>query len=191
MVQYQMIMRKLKWSLIRDLSTVALSVVIAIGLVQTGAAHRILELPEDLKLVSAFFGGMFFVSIFTAAPAGIVLAELAETTNPFVLALVAGTGNVLGDLLLFTFFKQRLEPDAAEVIKRTPFRKIYRALQRNKFLHWLAVILGACIVASPFPDEIGIGLMGASRLSRRAFLPLIFFIDITGIFLLALAVRAL
>lgn len=184
-------MRKLKWSLFRDAATVVLSVIVAVSLVKTGVANDILALPDDLKLVSAFFGGMFFVSIFTAAPAGVVLAELAQTTHPLLLALVAGAGNVIGDLALFYFFKERLEPDAAEVIRKTPFRKIYRALQRNKFLHWLAIVLGAVLIASPIPDEIGVGLMGASKMPRRTFLPLIFIIDFLGILLLALAVRAL
>jgi hypothetical protein len=49
--------------------------------------------------------GVFFVSIFTVAPASLVLIELSDTLNPYALALCAGAGGVLGDLFILHFLE--------------------------------------------------------------------------------------
>jgi hypothetical protein len=50
------------------------------------------------------------------------------------------------------------------------------------YFAWILPVLGAFIIASPFPDEIGIGLMGISRMKTWQFLLLAFVLNSTGIF---------
>ncbi len=184
-------MSKRKRRIARHVALVALSIVIAIALAETGLIHRFLEATQDYELLNAFFAGMFFVSIFTAVPAGVVLVDLAHTMPPMLLAAAGGFGNLCGDALLFYIFRTRIEPDGETLIKHSPFKRIYRALQRNAFLHWSAIFLGAIIAASPLPDELGIALMGSSKISRPMFLLLLLPLDFVCILLIALAGRTL
>jgi hypothetical protein len=174
----------------RHLVFIVVSVLAAIGLQLSGAIPAFLEATSNFEMLNAFFAGVFFVSIFTAAPAGVVLADLSNTMPPLLLALCGGLGNFCGDALLYYVFRTRVEPDAAAVIKHTHFKRIYLSLQKNAFLHWLSVLAGAILIASPFPDEFGIALMGASKISRPVFLLMVLPLDILCILFIALAVQA-
>jgi hypothetical protein len=56
----------------------------------------------------AFIVGIFFVSIFTVAPAILVLYSLVAKLNPLGIAAFAGLGAVVGDYVIFRFFRDRV-----------------------------------------------------------------------------------
>jgi len=60
-------------------------------------------------------------------------------------------------------------------------------LMRHRFLRWSLPIIGAFIIASPFPDEIGVALMGLSKIKNYQFVLLSLLLDIGGVFLLVSA----
>jgi uncharacterized membrane protein YdjX (TVP38/TMEM64 family) len=45
-------------------------------------------------------------------------------------------------------------------------------------------IIGALIIISPFPDEIGIGLMGLSKIKKWQFMLISFALNSLGIFII-------
>jgi hypothetical protein len=51
--------------------------------------------------------------------------------------------------------------------------------------------IGAIIIISPFPDEIGVALMGLTRMNKLSFLVLTYILNSVGIFILALVARAI
>jgi len=69
-----------KENLIKDMSIIALSVLIAVILVKTEVLINILASSKELELFGSFIAGMFFTSVFTVAPATVVLVEIARLT---------------------------------------------------------------------------------------------------------------
>ena len=61
----------------RDIAIIALSVALAVVLGRTGVLKSALTASTELDLLGSFLAGLFFVSVFTAAPASVVPFELA------------------------------------------------------------------------------------------------------------------
>ncbi|MEK7159994.1 MAG: hypothetical protein AAB702_00755, partial [Patescibacteria group bacterium] len=57
----------------------------------------------------------------------------------------------------------------------------------TRYFSWTLPVIGAIIIASPFPDEIGISLMGISKISTYKFLITAFFLDFIAVFLIVSA----
>jgi hypothetical protein len=50
------------------------------------------------------------------------------------------------------------------------------------YFGWLAPVVGALVIASPLPDELGITLLGIARLRNWQFVVLSFIFNFAGIF---------
>ena len=50
-----------------------------------------------------------------------------------------------------------------------------------KFFKWLIPFMGALVVASPLPDEIGLAMMGFSKIRTSLFIPISFLLNFLGI----------
>lgn len=68
-------------SYLRDVGIITLSIVIAIILGKIGVLAEILTSTQEWGLLGSLVSGIFFVSIFTAAPAGVMLFKIAAV-NP-------------------------------------------------------------------------------------------------------------
>jgi len=132
--------------------------------------------------IGAFLSGMFFVSTFTVATSALVLFMLAETLPPFMLAGIAGIGAVVGDLLIFRFVQQSLRKEVIEIWSRIDCKKRIQRAMFSRSTKWILPVLGAMIIASPFPDEIGISLMGLSRMQPAQFIIISYILNTLGIF---------
>ncbi len=134
--------------------------------------------------LGAFAAGMFFVSTFTVAPATLLLYNLAEQGFGTIgIALAAGAGAVLGDLLIFRFFRRHLFGEAAPLLVRTEQTPL-NALFHSPHFGWLTPLLGALIIASPLPDEIGIGFMGVTKITQWQFILLTYVLNAVGIWII-------
>ncbi|MEK7117620.1 MAG: hypothetical protein AAB861_02485, partial [Patescibacteria group bacterium] len=74
-------------NVMRDLAIIAFSIVAVIIFIKTGTFKDILDSAQGMKLLGSFISGIFFVSIFTAVPATVIIAELAETNSIFLVVL--------------------------------------------------------------------------------------------------------
>jgi hypothetical protein len=52
-------------------------------------------------------------------------------------------------------------------------------------------VVGAVIIASPLPDELGLALLGFSRIDRRYFFAISYTMNFIGIVLIGLAARGM
>lgn len=138
----------------------------------------------------AFVTGIFFISFLTVVPATFVLSNLILHDNLLAISLVAGAGAMFGDLLIFWFVKDRLTNNFFNFLHPKKGGRWSR-LQENKIFRFFLPVLGAAIIASPFPDEIGVTLLGASRMKKRYFIPMTYLLNTVGIYLVLLASRAL
>lgn len=141
-----------------------------------------IDLIGSFGYAGAFITGILFVSIFTVAPAIVVLYFLAGHLNPLLVALFAGTGAVVGDYLIFRFLKDRVFNELEPIFLKGGGGVLVRLFQTPHF-GWLLPLVGAVIIASPLPDEIGIGLLGTSRLKTWQFMVLSFLLNSLGIFI--------
>lgn len=134
----------------------------------------------------AFVAGALYIFTFTTATGLVVIAELSAKLNPLIVGLVGGAGAVFGDLLIFFLARKKIEKEVRYYIQRAGGNFLLRLLQR-KPLRWVLPVIGAVIIASPFPDEIGVSLMGFSKISVKKFIILSYVLNSSGIFLISLA----
>mgnify|MGYP003442362470 CR=1 FL=1 len=156
----------------------------------TTAGQQVVLSISKLGYFGSFIAGMFFVSTFTVAPAGVVLFKFAQIYNPILIALSAGVEAVIGDYIIFRFLKDNVFEEIKPVFMKLGGSHITRLLG-TPYFGWLAPVLGAIIIASPFPDEIGVGLMGISKLKNWQFLLISFLLNSVGILLIVTLAKSI
>lgn len=144
----------------------------------------------NLGYIGAFLSGIFFVSIFTVAPSAVILFHIAESYNPLWTAIIAGVGAVVGDYIIFRFLRDRIFQELHPLIIKMEGKHL-RSWFSSPYFSWLIPFIGAFIIASPLPDEIGIGMLGLSKIKNWQFLGLSFALNSLGIFLTVLLARAI
>jgi len=138
--------RSRRWKY-RNTTLLVLSLIALFFLADTAVAHALIKQIGSYGYFGALITGIFFVSTFTVAPASIVLFHLAQDFNPFLIALCAGAGGVIGDLLIFRFLRDGVFEEIQPFLKR--FKGSYlHALIRTRYFIWLAPVVGAVIIAS-------------------------------------------
>jgi hypothetical protein len=174
--------------LIRDMSIIVISVILAVVLAKTGIIKDFVTSTQGIRFLGSFLAGVFFISVFTAAPSMVVLVEIARVNSAWEVAFFGGLGALAGDLIIFRFFKDSLAEDVLYLIKITGFKKLI-PIFRSKFFKWTVPVLGALIIASPFPDELGLVMLGLSKTKTLIFVPLSFALNFSGILILGLIAK--
>lgn len=164
----------------RDLGIVFFSIIVAVLLAKTGALKEFLAMTAGTKYLSSFLAGIFFVSVFTVAPAAVVLVEAAQTNSILLVAFFGGLGALIGDLIIFRFVRDSLSESLADIFLHYQEHRIIKFLKSGP-MRFLSPIIGALIVISPFPDEIGLALMGMTKMKTALFVPLAFTLNFLGI----------
>lgn len=162
---------------------VSISVLVAFILYQTGWFHGILASLHEFGYIGAFIAGMFFVSVFTAAPAAVVLLTFAETLPMLPLVLIAGTGSVAGDMIILSAINKHMKDGINFFPKEKGIQKIIKTLRHTKYKFFLTIV-GALIIASPLPDELGLALMGVSKVKPVTAIAITFLLNTLGLWLL-------
>ncbi len=175
-----MVNRKLKYRY-TNITVFILILLVLFALSDTGIPSTAIETIGGYGYLGALVTGVFFVSLFTVVPASIVLLDLAQDFNPLLIALASGLGASIGDILLFKFFKDGLFDELHSLFKHSQLTRFSIIFKTRLFL-WLTPLVGAFIIASPFPDEIGIGLLGLSKIRPWQFLALSLVLNSAGIF---------
>lgn len=178
------------YNLGRDMFFILLSVLVAIFIVRYGVISNFISLVDEGKILGSFLAGVFFTSAFTIAPASIALAELSQTISIIPLAFFGACGAVVGDMILFLFIRDKFADDLTKVLHTYHDKKWTRFFHR-KFLKWLTPLIGAIIIASPLPDEVGITMMGFSRINTKMLVAISFVMNFVGILLVAFVAHTL
>lgn len=164
-----------------DIWMIAASVVFAVFLVKSGILQAALGLSGDSLLLSSFVAGLFFTSVFTTAPAIAALGLIAQSSaSVWPVALVGGIGALIGDLVIYRFLGAHFNRDVRALASLAGNRKL-SALFRFKFFRWLTFFLGALVIASPLPDELGLMMMGVSKAKMTLLIPTSFLLNFAGI----------
>jgi hypothetical protein len=175
---------------LRDITIIFLSVIIAIILAETGILVEFLTASRQFEIIGSFLGGFFLVSAFTAAPALVTITEIAQHNSALLVAFFGAIGALIGDLLIFRFVKDSISDDIAYLLKKTGAKR-FLYIFRLRIFGWLIPFIGALIVASPLPDEIGLAMMGLSKMKTVLFVPTVFILDFLGILAVAAIAKSL
>lgn len=146
-------------------------------------------LIEHANALGSLFAGIFFTSAFTIAPAAAILGVLATKISPWVVAFYGAIGAVIGDLIIFTFVKDRFADDLVHLMG--PNKKRFTHLIHMRLFRWLTPFVGALIIASPLPDELGLFLLGISKTKTKLLIPISYVMNFIGIVAVAAVAGAL
>jgi hypothetical protein len=177
--------------LLHDIGTIVLSILVAVIIVKTGILQTILGVSTELQILGSFIAGIFFTSIFTTAPAIVTLGEIAQGNSVLLTALVGAMGATVGDVIIFRFVRDRLSEHLMELVKHNSMGKRIKVLFKLRHFRVFTFFVGGLIIASPFPDELGISILGFSKLSLSRFIPLSLFFNFIGILLIGLIANTL
>lgn len=183
-------MNKRKKRLEQDGVIILFSIAISFFLLKDGLIESFLFSVQSFQILAIFVAGMFFTSVFTTAPSIAVLSVLAQNNNIFVVAFVGGLGAMIGDYLIFKFVKDRVSEDFKYVFGFSKRKRIPHIF-RTKLFHWFAPFFGALIIASPFPDEIGIAILGLSHTNNKVFLTISYIFNSLGILAIGILAKTI
>lgn len=176
--------------LFRDFSIIAASVAVSLFLLSTGAIEEVLTSTAEFKYLGIFVAGLFFTSVFTTAPAIVILGEFALASPLWLVAALGALGALIGDLVIFRFVRNDLAGDFTQILSRTARHHLH-VLSELRLFRWLIPFIGALIIASPLPDELGLALLGFSKVPLRFFVPVSLAFNALGIVLIGLVARSL
>ena len=185
-VGYNVVMARKRMSSVQfrhimfDVSVIALSILIAVLLVRSHVIDDALAASSEFGHIGSFIAGMFFTSAFTTAPAIAALGEISLVNGIIETALWAALGAVVGDMIIFRFVRDRMADHLLEILPHKNTRRLHRIL-KFRFFRYLTFLIGGLIIASPLPDELGISLLGLSKMRSLHFVPLSFGFNFMGI----------
>ena len=166
--------------LAKDIFLIAIGITIAVVATREGLLDGFLGLFGNDALAS-FVSGVFFTSVFTIAPAAVALTHIMETAPVGTVAFWGALGSLCGDMILFFFIRDKFSEDLRRSFKPSFVKHLFASFHFG-FLKWLSPILGALIIASPLPDELGLALMGLSKTRVAVIIPVSFAMNWLGIY---------
>lgn len=166
-----------------DAGVLLLSIIISIWFISGGHLQNFLNSILSVSILAAFIAGILFTFFITVPISIATFIILAQQNNPFQVAVIGGLGAMIGDLLIIKIFKDTILKDFHTLSKDLKLQKLFHFFKASHFNH-LAPILGAILVMSPFPDEVGLMLLGISKLKYIQLVVLTFVLSTIGIFLI-------
>lgn len=171
----------------KNLTFLLLSLLIAVFLFRSETFHTYLLHLNGIGYFGAFIAGMLFVSTFTVASGAIILLVLAEELSHIGIGIVAGAGAVLGDYIIFRSIRNKdLINEVKHLFEFFRSEKVSHLIH-TKYFSWTLPVVGALLIASPLPDELGVSLLGLSKMKPFQFLFVSFLLNAIGIFLVVSA----
>lgn len=174
----------------KNTALLLVSLIVFYLIADTKFANEAISKVGSFGYFGALITGIFFVSIFTVAPAVAVLYHLAQILNPWGIAIMAGLGAMIGDYIIFRFIRDRIFDELQPLFDKfggTLIKKLFF----TPYFSWLLPIFGAVVIASPIPDEVGVSMMGASKIKGWQFILITFALNAIGIFLIVTLARSI
>lgn len=175
--------------LLFDVLLVAASIAFAVWLVRSNVINHLLVYAGEVKYIESFVAGMFFTSVFTTPVAIVVLGEISQHSSPLTAAFFGSLGALVGDLVLFTFIKDRVSGDLLALIGKKGRGRLFHIAERRLF-RWFSPLIAAFIIASPLPDELGVMFLGFAKTRTPVFMLFSLVANFLGILVIGLLAAA-
>ncbi len=160
--------------------------IFAVYLIKSGLLDIFTNKILFISFVPEIIAGVLFTSFLTSPLSVATIYTLSDHLNPIQIALLGGVGAAFGDMLIIKIFRDNLFTDFHTLSRDLKLQKLFHFFKVSHFNH-LAPLFGILIVASPFPDEVGLMLLGASRLKNFQLLILTYVLNSIGILIIALS----
>lgn len=153
----------------KNLVLLLLGIIVAFLFSQSKEFNIFLINLGNFSYLSAFVAGMMFASTFTVATGALILLTLSKTFPPFLLIVLGGLGAVTTDFLIFLFVKNDVVKEITPIYDKITGSHLKKILH-TKYFAWTLPVLGTLIIISPFPDELGISLLGVEEIKTSRFI---------------------
>ncbi|MDD3084081.1 MAG: hypothetical protein PHP82_03600 [Candidatus ainarchaeum sp.] len=167
----------------------SLCIVLAIIFFQNDFFLQIVSHLGYMEYAGVFISGLLFSFGFTT-PFATAVFIIMKPENVFLIAILAGFGAVLSDLIIFKFVNFSFEEEFQKLRKERPFLFVKHRINSNfKSVHvnYFSIVFAGILLASPLPDEAGITILaGLSKISIVKLIILSFFFKTIGILILLL-----
>jgi len=167
-----------------------LAILVFVFLIDSALIIGVVHSLDEFGYASGLIAGALSVSFFTTVPALVLIFDLAQKFDALTLALLVALGSVLGDWLILKFYEERIFTELGPMIEKLKLKRLKASLEQPS-TRWILVVIGAFIISSPLPDEVGLALMGISRSNRWAVLGVCFVLNLIGAWLIILAAQTL
>ncbi len=169
-----------------DTLLIALSIAAALVLSTSGVLQEFFLVNMESSLIGVFLAGVLFTSLFTTPIAIAMFVAMAPGVDILTMAGIGALGSVLGDLALFGLVRFTFQADVDHLMSLPKYKRLFHVFHRRMF-RWILPFLGALIIASPLPDELGIGFMGVSKMKTSTLVVVSYVMNAIGIALIAWA----
>lgn len=143
------------------------------------------QLLSPLLFVPEFIAGMLYTSAFTAPFAVAAFFVIGKYTDPLTIAIVGGLGSMAADLIILKFFRFIFFGKRSPLSGVREMHWIIKKLRSLSLFRTFAPIIGAFIIASPLPDELGLMILGITKIDTWHASLLLYALDFAGIFVIA------
>ncbi len=165
---------------------ILLSIIVAIAIGRSNLVEQILQFGPQAHILAALVVGVMYSSFFTVAPATVAFVQLAQAgVSPLTLALIGGIGAMIADISIYQFIKFSMMDDITSYLQRHS-QGMFAKVSKMKAMRYSLILIGAIVMATPFPDEIGLALMGIAKEKWTHIAVLGFTLNAIGIYIIAL-----
>lgn len=161
-------------------------VALSFYLINSGILSKAIDLILPINFVPEIISGILFTSFLTAPLFIATIYILTSHINPIQIALLGALGAAIADLFIIKLFRDNLFKDFHTLSMDLKLQKLKHFFVKSHFNH-LAPVIGLLIIASPFPDEIGLMLLGATKLKNFQLFILTYILNAVGILILAIS----
>lgn len=173
-------LKKLKALELRYEKIILLAAAVAIGallILYNEQVEGLISASGNFGYIGVLVAGAFSSWGLTAIPGYAALFNLGSALNPWVVALMAAFSATVTDLVIFYVAKREL----SDIVKKEE-RKYPKF---SKWVHRFAPAIVALAIATPVPDEVAAGFMGALRWDEKHFIVLVYIAHFLGILAVA------
>jgi hypothetical protein len=153
----------------KNITMFVVGLVAAIVFSRSSLFQAFIQFTNSFPFLAAFIAGVLFASTFTIAAGGMIIINLAQTVHPLTLIIFGGLGAVSCDLIIFYFFKDKVAKEVSPIYDEFISKSHLKKIVHTRFFAWTLPVIGALIIASPLPDELGVSLMGFSQMKVIQF----------------------
>jgi hypothetical protein len=171
---------------IQNIALLFIGICFAVWLARFEELHSLLLSSTYFSYFGVVLAGLLFVVSFTAPTGAVLLLLFAERFSAIEIGIIAAFGATLSDFLIFRFVRDSLIEDLMPLYEELGGNHLTKLLH-TKYFSWSLPVIGAIILASPLPDELGVTLLGLSRVHTLKFICISFFLNAVGISLIVLA----
>ncbi|MBI2022006.1 hypothetical protein HYS93_03990 [Candidatus Daviesbacteria bacterium] len=162
-----------------------LLIFLSLSFYNNGLLEKVLLFLKPFGFLPEFLAGMLYTSFLTAPISVAALFILSRFNSPLVIALVAGLGSMIADLVIFKFFRYLLFGKSSPIASNEIIRAIVKSLRTSKIFRKFAPIIGGIIIASPLPDELGLMVLGVTNIKTGRVALLTYSLNTVGILVIS------